>query len=350
MNNLDERIKIFVELGIRLKELINRPLDDAESNKEGLLYEVEMGNRWFTAFNIRYAIEALATMLTETNLRKWLAGYPELAKTHQPKTIGVVMAGNIPLVGFHDLLCVLLSGNKALIKLSSKDDKLMKYISAQIVTIQPQFSGMIEFADIYLQNFDAIIATGSNNTSRYFEYYFAKYPNIIRKNRSSVAVLTGSETDADLHNLADDIFVYFGLGCRNVSKLYLPMGFDISRIFRSFEHYSFVLDNTKYANNYDYHKAIFLVNQEPFLDNNFVILKEDQRITSPVAIVYFEYYTNLQTLMQNLELLRDQLQCIVGNETIASDIIPFGKSQKPELFNYADNVDTMKFLLSLNDD
>lgn len=256
------------------------------------------------------------------------------------------MAGNIPLVGFHDLLSVLITGNKALVKLASNDKKILPILIQYLIKIEPEFCNMVEFTEEKLTNFDAVIATGSNNSARYFEYYFGKYPHIIRKNRNSVAVLTGNETQEELALLGKDIFQYFGLGCRSVSKIFVPRNYNFELFFKAVYPYSNLLDYKKYSNNYDYNKAVYLMSLFPILDNGFLLLKEDFSYTSPIATLFYEYYDSLQELINKLAADKDQLQCIVSNEMILNSI-PFGSTQSPDLWDYADGIDTIDFLLKL---
>ncbi|MDA3780729.1 MAG: aldehyde dehydrogenase, partial [Bacteroidales bacterium] len=261
--------------------------------------------------------------------------------------VGVVTAGNIPLVGFHDMLCVLLSGNKFIAKLSSKDNKLMQVIRYYLISLNSEFEELIRFEEQKLSGFDAIIATGSNNSSRYFEYYFGKYPNIIRKNRSSIAVLTGNETIKQIKALADDIFLYFGLGCRNVSKLLLPEDYNFENLFNNIEHYAHIYNHNKYANNYDYNKSIYLMNKTKHLDNGFVLLKEDEGMSSPIAVIYFQYYKKIEDVYNYITLNKENIQCVVSDNNEIEKAIKFGDAQYPELWDYADNVDTMEFLINI---
>jgi hypothetical protein len=291
------------------------------------------------------AVRAIAAMLNKRDLEKWLqneSGNAEL----KMRSIGLILAGNIPIVGFHDILCVLASGHKALIKLSSQDQKFIPYILEKLIEIEPAFERQISFID-RLKDFDAVIATGSNNTSRYFDYYFSKVPHIIRKNRNSVAVLNGQESREDLKALGHDIFDYFGLGCRNVSKLYVPKDYVFEEFFESIEEFKSVADHHKYNNNYDYNKSIFLVNLDKHLDNGFILLKEDSRFVSPLAVLYYEEYHNIEQLGSELIKNEDLIQCIVSNSKLPLSTVPFGQSQCPGLFDYADGVDTMKFLREL---
>jgi len=254
------------------------------------------------------------------------------------------------LVGFHDVLCVLITGNYALIKASSQDARLLKYVLEVLCAIEPVFSERYNFTE-RLVNFDAVIATGSNNTSRYFEYYFGKVPHIIRKNRSSVAVLKGDETTEQLYTLGHDVFDYFGLGCRNVSKLLVPKGYNFNLFFESIEVYNDIINHHKYNNNYFYNKSIYLVNSDKHLDNDFLLLKEDTRLASPLAVMYFEYYDDINMVESKLTGDAEQIQCVVSATplNIKSQVVDFGQSQEPELWDYADGVDTMAFLTGLNE-
>ncbi|MBM3437012.1 MAG: acyl-CoA reductase, partial [Bacteroidetes bacterium] len=254
---------------------------------------------------------------------------------------------NIPLVGFHDFLCVLMSGNRIIGKLSSDDNKLLPMISKKLIEFEPGLENYITLTESKLENIDAVIATGSNNTSRYFGYYFGKYPHIIRKNRNGIAVLGGHETNADLEKLGKDIFLYFGMGCRSVSKLYIPKGYSFDRLLQSLEKFRFVTDHHKYTNNYEYYKSIFLINGDPHFDNGFLLLKQDRAYASPPAVLFYEEYDDLKLLLQRIRNDFQEIQCIVSNLDQLNDAIPFGSAQKPELWDYADGVDTMEFLLNL---
>jgi hypothetical protein len=235
---------------------------------------------------------------------------------------------------------VLITGNIALAKTSSKDSDLLHHLSELLCSINPGFRDMIRFAEGTLSGFDAVIATGSNNTSRYFESYFGKYPNIIRKNRNSIAVLDGTETDAELKELGKDIFSYFGLGCRNVSKIYLPAGYELHTMIKNLEGFSGIVNHNKYANNYDFSKAVYLINREKFLDTGYLLLKEERSLSSPVAVLYYEYYKSYEEVLQNTDSLNDKIQCIISKKHI-----PFGKAQQPHLWDYADGIDPIEFLL-----
>ena len=298
-----------------------------------------VANPWFTPGNVRMALDSIAKQLTEENLFKWISGYPWLKKETEKKRIGVVMAGNIPLVGFHDFLSVLISGNQIIAKMSSKDSDLLKFITSVLCENSPGMADDISFTEGMLTGFDAIIATGSGNSSRYFEYYFSKYPNIIRKNRNSVAIIEGNETDGELEKAGIDVFSYFGLGCRNVSKVYVPVNYNFDKLIQKWSRFENVINHNKYANNYDHNKAVYLVNRQKFLDMGIILLKEDTGISSPISVLHYEYYRDPDTLSEQLDLMTERIQCITGHNNIQ-----FGKAQSPELWNYADGIDTIEFL------
>jgi len=303
-------------------------------------------NGWFTPENLCFALKCWSEALNEKNILEWLSNYS--IDRSSDKKVAIIMAGNIPLVGFHDFLSVLLSGHKVLVKLSSNDTIILPFISKILITIDQEFKELITFSDEKLTDFEAVIATGSNNSARYFEYYFDKYPNIIRKNRNSIAVLTGNETSEQLEALANDIFRYFGLGCRNVSKIFIPANYNFDVFFNAMYSWKQVIDQNKYMNNYDYNKAVYLMSNIDLLDNEFMLLKEDQGMSSPISIIYYEKYDSLSNIKELIIDQKDQIQCIVSEIGIPEEI-PFGTAQHPELWNYADGVDTMDFLLKLHE-
>ena len=347
MVKLENRIRAFAQLGLVLTENsaaseIDNPHFDKTVN------EAKIKNPWFTDGNIRHALSAIGESLKEEKIRKWVEPYKnELEQEHIAKTIGVVMAGNIPLVGFHDFLCVLMSGHKIKAKLSSDDNVLLPMIAKFLIEIEPAFEDQIVFIENRLKGFDAIIATGSGNTSRYFEYYFGKYPNIIRKNRNGVAVISGNETTENLKALGHDIFMYFGLGCRSVSKVFVPEGYMFDEFFRAIDDYKELKNHNKYFNNYEYYRSIYLINSVDHFDNGFLMVKNDNTYSSPPSVLYSEVYTNLDELENKLALESGQIQCIVGDIDKLKNVVPFGNGQNPELWDYSDGVDTMAFLTSL---
>lgn len=300
-------------------------------------------NGWFTKENVLYAFQSWSNVLKENNLKAWISSYN--LSNIQPKNVAIIMAGNIPLVGFHDFLSVLVSGHNIIVKQSSNDRHFLPFIAKYLEKIAPEMEGKISFTEEKLKKFDAVIATGSNNTARYFDYYFGKHPHIIRQNRNSAAILTGKETPEELHQLGEDIFRYFGLGCRSVSKLFIPKGYNFDPLFNAILAYSTIINYKKYENNYDYNKAVYLMSLFKILENGFLMLKEDASYASPIATLFYEYYTDLESLEQKLKEDKESIQCIVGNAIENS--VSFGETQKPQLWDYADGVDTMRFLETL---
>jgi len=336
--NKTELINVFSELGEQLIHP-NKQLSDLIDNERQY-------NAWFTPESVLKAVTATGKMLNRKDLTTWLANYTFQDKP--AKRVGTILAGNLPMVGFHDVLTVLTTGNQALIKSSSQDARLIKYVLQMLTDIEQSFDSQYEFVE-RLENFDAVIATGSNNTSRYFEYYFGKVPHIIRKNRNSLALLTGNETAEQLFKLGGDIFDYYGLGCRNVSKLMVPKGYKFDFFFESIEAYQPIINHHKYNNNYDYNKSIYLVNSDKHFDNGFLLLKQDEKLASPLAVLYYDFYEDLQQAKNHLNEQSDNIQCIVSGVSlqVKNQVVDFGMSQQPALWDYADGVDTMKFLTDL---
>ncbi|HNS30239.1 MAG TPA: acyl-CoA reductase [Tenuifilaceae bacterium] len=306
-------------------------------------------NPWFTPdFCSNAALSIAQNWLSQDILTQWVSGYPKnYFSPCTPKTIGVVTAGNIPYAGVHDLICVLISGHRFLGKLSSKDGGLTKAFVELLTDVDPRFTSLVALTDEPLKNFDAIIATGSDNAARHFDYYFGKYPNIVRHNRHSIAVLAGNESENELKLLSNDIFMYFGLGCRSVSKLLIPEDFDLSRFIQSLDSYKHLLNHHKYANNYEYHRAIFAMNGTPHLDNGFVLLKPDGGIGSPVGVIYFQQYRDIQQVHDYINQNAESLQCVVSHIQSLPQRVDIGKSQYPQISEYMDNIDTLEFLSSL---
>ncbi|WP_276134654.1 acyl-CoA reductase [Polluticoccus soli] len=330
MISLAQRIDLLVKLG-------NYLLSDDEQ-WEAAQYRATTMNAWFTLDHIEMAATNIVkNFLQRDKLTDWIKSY-DLPQT--PKTVGIVMAGNIPMVGFHDFLCGFVSGHKLLIKLSSKDEVLMAHIVRKLTEWEPKVAEQVHIAE-QLKNCDAYIATGSNNTARYFEQYFAKYPNIIRKNRTSVAILDGTETEEELHLLGGDIFNYFGLGCRNVTQVCVPRDYDLTKLMDSFQPFEKLIEHNKYKNNFDYYLAIYLLNKVHHYTNNSVLLVENASPFSAVSVVHYRRYDDKQQLTNEMSQ-SDDIQCIVGH-----GFIPFGNAQCPALNDYADGVDTMAFLCSL---
>jgi len=350
--NLQERIEAFEKLGLFLTRLNKKPIpksiESCHKKQEVKLQEQILlaihHNGWFTKDNVQYAIQTWAMTLSKENLQKWVAKY-DFSKVNL-KTVGIVTAGNIPLVGFHDFIAVLLAGHTILIKQSSNDQQLLPILADFLICVNPKFKKRIVFTEDRLKNYDAVIATGSNNTARYFEYYFGKYPNIIRMSRNGVAVLTGDETPAELADLGEDIFRFFGLGCRSVSKIFVPKDYNFDKLFKAIYKQANILEYRKYKNNYDYNKTVYLMSQIKLIENGFLVLKEDTSYASPIATLFYEYYDSLPILKQRLVADKTKIQCVVSN-ALTTDSIPFGTTQKPMLWEYADGVDTIKFLIDL---
>ncbi len=340
--NLAQRIELMAALG--------QAMEQKPTVLNKAIFRASLENQWFTAEAIQQSIAAIIQKyLQSEKLWQWVAKYPLAATVPNKevvKTVGLVMAGNIPLVGFHDFLSVFLSGHQAMVKLSSKDAVLFKALAEMLYELNPNTQERLEIAE-RLQNFDAIIATGSNNSARYFETYFGKYPNIIRKSRSSVAVLTGQESKEEIKALGVDIFQYLGLGCRNVSKLMLPKNFDFVNFMDGLEGYNYMMNHNKFKNNYDYHRSIYLLNREHHYANNFLMLVQNESVASPISVVHYEFYADENDLANKLIEQKDHIQCVVGASTEEAQYIPFGQAQQPELWDYADKVDTMGFLCGL---
>ncbi len=332
-----ERIEAMVYLG----SLIN---EENEKLSAAVEY-ASLKNPWFTRTNSWASLQAIKTSFLNLDiLEDWLNKY-HFSDTE--KIVGLILAGNIPLVGFHDLMSVFLSGHSAMIKYSEKDDVIMNYLVEELCLAYPIFKSKFKVVE-RLENFDAVIATGSNNSSRYFEYYFGKYPNIIRKNRNAVAILDGTETDTELESLSNDVFSYFGLGCRNVSKLYVPREYNFQRMLELFHQNKEIILHTKYKNNFDYNIALFMLNRVEYLNNGNLILKEDKILGSRIACLHYEYYDDIESLEKELQSRIEEIQCISTKLHLTQiDTIPLGKCQSPGIDDYADGIDTMKFLSEL---
>ena len=339
-----ERLEAFQTLGTRLQKL------HAEQDAEWLevLTRARLHNPWFSEANLDKAVQGIVHYLAPNALAQWVQAYPEAT---QSLKVGVVMAGNIPLVGFHDFLAVLISGHSLLAKLSSQDEVLLRFLAKQLVAIAPAFENRIVFAE-RLNEADAFIATGSDNSARYFEYYFSKKPNIIRKNRTGLAVLSGNESPEALALLGQDLFTYFGLGCRNVSKLLVPAAYNFKPLFDALAPYTTLVDHNKYANNYDYHKAIFLMNNDAFLDSGFATFKMHDDLVSPLSVVYYQEHQGPEQVATYIESMQEKLQVVVApqgffNSPPVVPVFNFGQAQTPDLTDYADGADTMAFLTGL---
>ena len=340
--NREKQISGLAQLGFYINKFLEvKPenYNEVDEKFAALLRKSEIENSWFTQESQRFALKQWADLLTEENLNHWLSKYKP---SHDSKKVGLILAGNIPMVGFHDVISVILSQHIALIKLSSKDRTILPFL----LNKWQEFSEaelQYEFVE-KLQDFDAVIATGSNNTARYLEYYFKDHLSIIRKNRTSIAVLKGDETPEELQLLAEDIFRYYGLGCRNVTRLFIPQDFIIDGLFENFLNFKEIINHNKYANNYEYNRAIYLLNQERFWDNNFVMLKEDEALFSPLSVINFTRYKNIDVVKSFINQNEENIQAIVAKPELGLDSIALGEAQNPDLETYADHVDTMQFL------
>jgi hypothetical protein len=351
-----KRIEAFIKLGTMLKDFDGNSssVDPSISNSSQKILDEAMQkgsehNPWFTIPNIKKAIAAIGSSLTSDDMNQWLSKYDDkLFESARTLNVGAVMAGNIPMVGFHDMLCVLISGHRLIAKLSSDDRFLLPALFKILVEIEPGFKDQVTFTTDQIHGFDAVIATGSNNSARYFEYYFRNLPHIIRKNRNGIAILSGSETSGQLTALGEDVFSYFGLGCRNVSKILLPKDYKISSILDTWEPYSYLFNHSRYMNNYSYRKNVYLINSMPHYDNGFVLLLPSDSFSAPIGVVNFSYYDPEFDWQKYLEENRSQIQCLVGGDVEHHLHVDFGNSQHPRLWDYADGVDTIEFLLSLN--
>ena len=349
--DLEQRIRAFSQLGDVLSRvgvegdmgLLSRYGYD-EKAFEDSFYRAMDNNAWFTAESIYRSLYVLGVSMNREDLEKW-AGMYDL-KPVKGKTVAVIMAGNIPAVGFHDFLSVLMSGNKVVAKLSSDDSYIIPAIAELLVARESEFSELIEFTDGTIKNFDSVIATGSNNTSRYFKHYFGKYPHIIRKNRNALGVITGLEDEESIQSMGEDIFMYYGLGCRNISKLFVPLGYDFKNFYRALEGFSTFAEHHKYMNNYDYNKSIYLVNGDTHYDNGFLLLKESASMASPVSVLHYEQYEKIEEVNSFIADASENIQCVVSADPAVNTAIPPGTAQYPKLWDYADGVDTMDFLIN----
>jgi len=321
---------------------LSSKLDPSNQDLGDAINQTFSNNSWLTPENYWKSINHWKSSLNKENIKDFIAKY---SIANNPKTIGIIMAGNIPMVGFHDLLCVLLMGHKAQIKLSSDDPYVIAYFIGVLKSINSNFKDRIIIAD-KLHSIDAVIATGSNNSYRYFESYFKHLPRLLRKNRKSIAVLDGTETEIQLKSLADDVFTYYGLGCRNVSQIFIPSDQSIEKVLDAMISHIDVINHHKYANNYTYHKALLLMNNEQHLDTGFLLPKERRNLSAPLACIHYDYYNSIDIVKNFIQENKEQIQCIVGNYS-TSDVVPFGKAQSPDLKDFADNINTLEFLSTL---
>ena len=342
MTPVEKHIEGFKKLGQYLRGI------KAHTSEYAPLFEciqkAQHNNGWFTQENCLKALRGWGEVLQAGALQEWTSHY-NFGVT-APKNVGLILAGNIPLVGFHDILCVLLCGQNATIKLSTTDPLLIPFLYQKLKEFSPLFENRLHFTQDRLENFNAVIATGSNNAARYFEHYFAKVPHIIRKNRNGIAVLSGEESKEELAGLAQDIVQYFGLGCRSISKVYLPEGYDLNNIFGALYPHADLMDSAKYANNYDYNKAVYLMSEFDLLDNGFMLLREHESFGSPVACLHYSFYKDLPSLEKELLEKAEEIQCVSTHLALPQAVL-LGKAQQPALWEYADGVDPISFLLEL---
>lgn len=346
---LEQRLSAFVQLGKVFRHLatgapwsghgLGITLEE-QAVFERAITQAGLQNGWFTEGNVRHMLGALGAMLRSDDLEAWAGRRSEPPSA---KRVGIIMAGNIPLVGFHDLLCTVVAGHVAVVKPSAQDTVLVRATVDLLLRLAPGLEPQLKWVEGKLGKVDALIATGSNNTARYFEHYFGHLPRLIRKGRVSVAVLDGSETEDELQALGEDVFRYFGLGCRNVSKLFVPQDFNLDRLFGAVYGWRDIVNHNKYGNNYDYNKAVWLLERVPLIENGFLLLRESTALASPVASLHYERYSDVASVMQQLEQEKDNVQCVIGHGHL-----PFGSSQEPSVTDYADGVDTMAFLAGLD--
>lgn len=353
MDSIKSNIIAFHQLGEFLSQFTLNKIEQKENiphNElffDGFTHQLKIAgenNTWFTKDNLLFSIENWSKALTSDNLTNWVSN--ENIGKNDAKKVAIIMAGNIPLVGFHDFLSVLISGHSVIVKQSSNDKHLLPFLAKYLEYVEPNFKGKITFSEDRLTDFDAVIATGSNNTARYFEHYFKDKPSIIRKSRNSVAVLTGNETEEQLIDLSEDVFSYFGLGCRSVSKLFVPKNYNFDAFFKGMYNRHEIINNAKYANNYDYNKAVYLMSEFDILENGFLMIKEDESHASPIASIFYEYYDNTDDLKTRLKQDEEKIQCVVANNFMGGEIA-FGQTQHPQLSDYADGVNTLTFLAEI---
>jgi hypothetical protein len=342
---MEKRIKIFCSFGELLRAEISAPSPEFTD----VMQRAENKFPFFISANIVRSLNAVAAWLTEENLNSWLRAYPALCGNFTDKKIAIIMAGNIPFVGFHDVLCVLMAGYKAILRQSSNDPYLWKYLLRILERVSPEIAARAEITDGLLREFDAVIATGSNNSARYFEEYFAYVPHLIRKNRSSVAVLHGEESETDLDGLYDDIFSYFGLGCRNVSHIFLPAGYDVQGLALRRENgvSGKLKPHNAYMHNYEYSRTLALMNNTPHIDTEYCLWVKNSALCSPTAVIYYSFYDNLQQVEKYILEHKDEIQCVAGNAPLQLpaplSAVKFGAVQSPAIIEYADGIDTMQF-------
>jgi len=335
MATLSQRIRAFEILGDMLDEWCTAPQDvDA-------IQKTVSVNPWFREEDIVKALQNLRPWLTRESLEEWCAAYVIEDRPDIRARVALVMAGNIPLVNFHDALAILIQGHQLLSKTASRDPFLFPALAQELIKINPDFERDIQCENGLLKDFDAVIATGSNNATRYFSYYFGKYPHIIRHNRSSIAVLDGTETDEQIEAFGADVFDYFGMGCRNISLFLLPENMDVTRLAGAWKSWTSIGNHGSYFNNYEYRKAVLLINSRPHLDSGFFLMEENESLHSPIGVLHYARYRNPKHLQNMLGELAADTQVCYGFQD--ERVLP-GTGQAPALMDYPDGVDTMAFL------
>lgn len=355
--DLEKRIYALRSLGLFLDQFSNNEptkISDIPANDNffdlmaELMHVIKIHNAWFSFKNQQFAYKEWASALTEENLKAWVSPYSFPVKN--PKTVALILGDKTPLSGFHDFISVLISGNKAQVRLSEQNNKLLVFLTKYLIAVDPSIKEDVSFVKEQISNYDAVIVYGNDKTAKHFGHYLKETPHIIRKNLNAVAVLTGEETHEDLQLLGNDIFRYYGLSNRNVSKLYVPENYDFTSFYQAIFEWKDLTFEVKYMNNYDYNKAVYLMsnhNTNDLLDNEFLLLKQDSNLASPVGVLFYSYYSNKTELIQELEQKAEDIEVIVGNLP-EKNALNFGESHHIKLDDYADAIDTLEFLSNLN--
>jgi hypothetical protein len=341
MFSIKEKISAFQHLSYYILSDQNTPWLDS------LAYKAQNGNQWFTSGNTLYAFKNIANNMLSVSALKAIENSYTFNNNNKALKVGLILAGNIPLVGFHDILCILLTQHIAYIKCSSQDEVLIKGIITKLLEIEPRFTNQVQWAD-KLTDIEAVIATGSDNTAKHFEFYFKHVPKIIRKNRTSVAIITGNETEEEINKLGQDISTYYGLGCRNVSKLLVLGTFKPEKFYPGMEQYEYLMDNHKYKHNYDYNKSIYLLNRDDHYDNGFLLTRPSELLVSPISVVYYQEFGSMAQIEEYISVNSEKIQCVVSSSNSGDSQVVFGQAQNPGIMDYPDGVDVLNFLLALN--
>lgn len=339
--SLADRLHAFVKLGDFIRDAL------ASGLPSSVLYQAQLANPWFTETEVKRSLHGLSSWLEKDVLEKWVVPYDLPDGQPIPCTVALVMAGNIPLVNFHDVLCVLVSGHKLLGKLSHQDPILLPWLMDVLVQIEPRLSPFIQLSRQPITDFHAVIATGSGNSGRYFSHYFKKYPHIIRGHRNAIGVLSGEETDAEIEAFGPDVFAYFGMGCRNISSFLMPVSFPPERLAAAWHEFQDCVHHGKYLNNYEYRKAIYLVNRTPHLDNGFLLLLPNSALSAPIATLHYQTYEDAKQRETFLAESAPKLQAVIGHHMVYKGLLSPGSAQLPTLMDYPDHIDVMEFLRPL---